>query len=115
MSSFDTWRAATMCSLLATGCAAQNDHGAAGAASCEAAIVIGLTANTDAALADIAGATGARFERGAAISDTTAAFVVRAQGADAVCAAVVERLRGDPRVRFVEPDARRSVRQEADR
>jgi len=114
MSSFHAALALT-CSLFAAGCAAQNDHGVADAASCEAAVVIGLTARTDAALTDVAAATGARFERGAAISDNTAAFVVRAQGADAVCAAIVERLRNDARVRFVEPDARRSVRHEADR
>src|SRR5262245_53039827 len=106
MSSFHA-ALATTCSLLAAGCAAQNDQAAAAAATCEAAIVVGTTANTDAALADVAAATGARFERGAAISGNTAAFVVHARGADDVCAAVVERLRGDPRLRFVEPDARR--------
>jgi hypothetical protein len=86
---------------------------AAAQASCEAGIIIGLTAGTEAAVAELARATGARIERTAAISPDSAAFTVRATGPDEVCVAVVDELRRDARVRFVERDARRTVRRGA--
>jgi hypothetical protein len=78
---------------------------------CEVGIVVGLTASSADAVSDTGRATGARIERGAAISSDAAAFTVRAPGAETACLAVIERLRNDARVRFVELDERRNARQ----
>jgi len=95
--------------LAAAACAL---HDAANAQpECEIGIVVGLAASTADAIKDAAHATGARIERGAAISSDAAAFTVRAPGAETACLAVIERLRSDARVRFVELDARRNARQ----
>jgi hypothetical protein len=95
--------------LAAAACAL---HDAANAQpECEVGIVVGLEASTADAITDAAHATGARIERGAAISTEAAAFTVRAPGAETACLAVIERLRNDARVRFVEVDVRRNTGQ----
>jgi hypothetical protein len=98
--------------LAAAACASQDAANAQ--PECEVGIVVGLGASTADAIADTADAahaTGARIERGAAISTDAAAFTVRAPGAESACLAVIERLRNDARVPFVEVDVRRNVRQ----
>jgi hypothetical protein len=101
---------ATASALFAAACSITHDRAAA-QTSCETAIVVGLTPRTTEAVAEVERATGARIERGAAISTDAAAFTVRAPGPETACLAVIERLRSDARVRFVEIDARRNVRQ----
>ena len=78
---------------------------------CETNVIIGLTPDTDEAIAEIARATAATIERVAEISAEAAAFAVSTAGADSECSAVIERLRGDSRVRFVELDTRRGASQ----
>jgi hypothetical protein len=95
--------------LLAAIACTLTHHDATAQTECESGIVVGLTPRTMDAVAELERATGARIERGAAISTDAAAFTVRAAGAAPECQAVVELLRRDLRVRFVEPDARRSV------
>lgn len=96
--------------LVATAACTLTHYDAAAQTECESGIVVGLTPGTMDAVAEVERATGARIERAAAISADAAAFTVRASGAAAQCQAVVERLRRDLRVRFVEPDTRRNVR-----
>lgn len=78
---------------------------------CEAAVIVGLTPSADDAIADVARTTGSRIERVAAISTDAAAFTVHTPGADNACLAVIERLRNDARIRYVEIDVRRDARQ----
>jgi hypothetical protein len=80
-------------------------------AACSVPVLVTFsTAPDDALFAELARASGARLEPRSAITATLYAVTVGADGPDSACAAALERLRSSPRVRSVEPDARRGVR-----
>ncbi|HEX5421398.1 MAG TPA: hypothetical protein VFY39_15505 [Gammaproteobacteria bacterium] len=78
-------------------------------ADCEVRLIVGLSQVPDKRLiADLARVSAARLELRDTISPGRLyALSLTAEGASSECAAAIERLRQDPRVRSAEVDARR--------
>jgi hypothetical protein len=95
----------------ATACAQQGASRASAAASCELPVIVAFASPpTDAVLADLGRASGARLEDAASLTTNIYSLTLRADGEEAVCRDAVERLRGDARVRSVDLDERRQIR-----
>jgi hypothetical protein len=73
-------------------------------------VIVGLDVVPDAALlADLSRTSGARLELIRPMTANLNLIALEAQGDDSECKAALERLRGDPRVRSVDVDARRRI------
>ena len=60
-------------------------------------------------LADLSRVSGAHLELIRTMTSNLHLLALQAQGGDSECKAAMERLRGDPRVRSVDVDARRKI------
>ena len=77
---------------------------------CSLRVIVALDAAPDAALlADLSRVSGARLELIRTMTSNLHLLALEAQGGDSECKAAMERLRGDPRVRSVDVDARRKI------
>jgi hypothetical protein len=75
-------------------------------------VIVALNAAPDGALlADLSRVSGARLELVRSMASNLYLLTLEAPGADAGCRAAMERLRGDPRVRSADVDARRKIQQ----
>ncbi len=73
-------------------------------------MIVALDMAPDAALiADLSRVSGARLELIRTMTSNLYLLALEAQGDDSECKAAMERLRGDPRVRSVDVDARRKI------
>jgi hypothetical protein len=89
-------------------CAEPPPRPAALAPTCEARIVVGFGAPAEAAdVAALAASTGLRLTVLNRLLPDLYVVQLSADGGDAACAAALERLRRDPRVRAADLDARR--------
>lgn len=108
-------RARTLLTLLLASAAAACAHpradvAVAATAMCNLQVIVALDAAPDAALlADLSRVSGARLELIRAMTSNLYLLALEAQGDDSECRAAMERLRGDPRVRSVDVDARRKI------
>ena len=101
---------------LALGCSAaacvqpRADVAEAQSSTCTLRVIVALDAAPDAALlADLSRVSGARLELVRTMTSNLHLVSLEAQGDDSECKAAMERLRGDPRVRSVDVDARRKI------
>lgn len=108
-------RARTLLTLMlgsaAAACAQPRTNVAEAATStCSLRVIVALDAAPDAALlADLSRVSGARLELIRTMTSNLHLLALEAQGDDSACMAAMERLRGDPRVRSVDVDARRRI------
>jgi hypothetical protein len=78
--------------------------------TCSLQVIAALdVAPDDKLLADLSRASGARLTLVRTMTSNLHLLTLEAQGADSECRAAMERLRGDPRVRSVDVDARRRI------
>lgn len=101
---------------VALGCAAaacvhpRADVAEAAPATCSLRVIVALDTAPDAALlADLSRVSGAHLELIRTMTSNLHLLALEAQGDDSECKAAMERLRGDPRVRSVDVDARRKI------
>jgi hypothetical protein len=100
---------------LVLGCAAaacvQPREGAQAAPpTCSLNVIVALNeAPDDALLADLSRVSGARLKLVRSMTSNLHLLALEAQGADSECMAAMERLRGDPRVKSADVDARRKI------
>jgi hypothetical protein len=93
----------------ATAACAQPREDAARAA-CTVNVIVGLQSEPSGALlADLGRASGARLELVRTMTSNLHLLALSAAGAEPECAAAIERLRRDPRVRAVDVDTRRET------
>jgi hypothetical protein len=107
-------RARTLLTLAfgcAAGCAQPSvDVVQAAPATCMLHVIVGLDAAPDAALlTDLSRVSGARLELIRPMTSNLNLLSLEARGDDSECKAAMERLRGDPRVRSIDVDARRKI------
>jgi hypothetical protein len=94
----------------ATAACAQPRNAAGDSAGCSVQAIVALQADPTAALvAELARVSGARLELVRSMTTNLHLFSLTAPGPEAECAAAIERLRGDPRVRSVDVDQRRQI------
>jgi hypothetical protein len=80
--------------------------------TCSLNVIVALNdAPDDKLLADLSRVSGARLELIRTMPSNLHLLSLEAQGADSECRAAMERLRGDPRVRSADVDARRKIQQ----
>jgi hypothetical protein len=93
-----------------TACAQPRDADREPVSGCAVQVIVTLQRAPDAALVgELARASGARLELVRTMTSSLHLFELRAAGAEPECAAAVERLRSDPRVRAVDLDQRRGI------
>jgi hypothetical protein len=100
--------------LLIFGCAAaacaQPRDEAFASPSCSLRVIVTLESSPDDALiADLGRASRARLELVRTMTSNLHLFTLAADGPEQECAAAIERLRRDPRVRAVDLDQRRQI------
>jgi hypothetical protein len=100
--------------LVAVGCAAAACAQPRGATSepvdCSVQVIVALQSAPDASVvADLGRASGARLELVRGMTSNLHLFSLTAPGPAAECAAAIERLRRDARVRSVDLDERRGI------
>jgi hypothetical protein len=94
----------------ATAACAQPRGATAEATGCSVQAIVALQqAPTPELVADLARASGARLELVRTMTSNLHLFSLAAPGAAAECAAAIERLRSDPRVRSVDVDQQRRI------
>ena len=99
-------------SCAAAACAQPHDVAHAAPPDCSVRVIVALNDSpTDALLADLSRVSGARLELVRTMTSNLHLLTLEAQGADSECAAAMERLRADPRVRSVDVDERRKIQQ----
>ena len=100
-----------MLGFAAAACAQpRTDVAEAATSMCTLRVIVALDAAPDAALlADLSRFSGARLELIRTMTSNLHLLALEAQGGDSECKAAMERLRGDPRVRSVDVDARRKI------
>ena len=96
------------------GCRERNGHAAlADAEECSVRVIVGFaTAVDDALLADLERTNAFDLEPLEPISNDLRAYTLRAAAANDGCAAAIDRLRGDERVRSVDLDSRREIHEQ---
>jgi hypothetical protein len=107
-------RARTLLTLMlgsaAAACAQPRADVAAATSTCNLNVIVTLDMAPDAALiADLSRVSGARLELIRTMTSNLYLLALEAQGDDSECKAAMERLRGDPRVRSIDVDARRKI------
>jgi hypothetical protein len=113
----DRYRRARPLLALVLGCAAAacvqpREVAQAVPSDCSLQVIVALdAAPDDKLLADLSRVSGARLELIRTMTSNLHLLALEAQGADSECRAAMERLRGDPRVRSVDVDARRKIQQ----
>jgi hypothetical protein len=99
--------------MVATACAQPRDDVAHDVSSgCSVRVIAGLASTPDPALlADLSRASGARLELIRSMASGLYLLSLQAAGPDSDCMAAIERLRSDARVRSVDLDERRRIRE----
>jgi hypothetical protein len=96
----------------AAACVQPREVAQAAPSDCRLQLIVALDATPDdKLLADLSRVSGARLELIRTMTLNLYLLALEAQGADSECRAAMERLRGDPRVRSVDVDARRKIQQ----
>ncbi len=99
-----------MLASAATACAQPRADVAGATSMCNLNVIVALDTAPDAvSLADLSRVSGARVELIRAMTSNLYLLALEAQGDDSECKAALERLRGDPRVRSADVDARRKI------
>ena len=95
---------------VAAACVQPREVAQAAPSTCSLQVIVALdAAPDDKLLADLSRASGARLALVRTMTSNLHLLTLEAQGADSECRAAMERLRGDPRVRSVDVDARRKI------